>query len=178
VAKRESVMRGIRLGDRLRAKSGKADLGGILREGIEETGAGGAGPHGDNRETFFSAGAIAAYAPRDPTTSRELAKLSGERTIEGPSYGSTTDGKQSHSINFQRRENIMPRIQAHEKRADARRAMRPEPVNSATARIPTAPGGIIARDQCPMQWCRAPTSGEYPIAADARQPAAYLDDGQ
>jgi type IV secretion system protein VirD4 len=62
----------------------------------------------DNWETFFSAGAITAYAPRDPTTSQELAKLSGERTIEVPSYGSTTDGKQSYSINFQRRENIMP----------------------------------------------------------------------
>jgi len=62
----------------------------------------------ENWETFFSAGAVTAYAPRDPTTSQELAKLSGERTIEVPSYGSSTDGKQSYSVNFQRRENIMP----------------------------------------------------------------------
>ena len=61
----------------------------------------------DNRETFLSAGAVTAYAPRGPTTSQELAKLSGELTIEVPSYASGADGKQSSTVNFQRRENVM-----------------------------------------------------------------------
>jgi type IV secretion system protein VirD4 len=62
----------------------------------------------ENWETFLSAGAVTAYAPRDPTTSQELAKLSGERTIEVAGYGTGADGKQSYSINLQRRENVMP----------------------------------------------------------------------
>jgi hypothetical protein len=30
-----------------------------------------------------------------------------------------------------------------------------------------APGGIIAQDQCPMQWCGSSTSDEYLLAADS-----------
>ena len=62
----------------------------------------------ENWETFLSAGAVTAYAPRDPTTSQELAKLSGERTIEVAGYGTGADGKQTYSISLQRRENVMP----------------------------------------------------------------------
>lgn len=64
-------------------------------------------------ETFTSAGALTAFAPRDPTTSDYLAKLSGERGVEvegtGASMGlSLRSFNQSSSSNIQRRENIMP----------------------------------------------------------------------
>ena len=62
----------------------------------------------DNWETFASAGAVTAYAPRDPTTSKYLSELAGERTIEVPSYSLGADGRQSRSVALQRRENVMP----------------------------------------------------------------------
>jgi type IV secretion system protein VirD4 len=62
----------------------------------------------ENWETFAAAGAVTAYAPRDPTTSKYLAELAGERTVEVPGYSVGPDGRPTRSINLQRRENLMP----------------------------------------------------------------------
>jgi len=64
--------------------------------------------YSENWETFTSAGGLLAFGPRDPATSEYLAKLSGERTIEVPGQSRDQEGRQSASLNLQRRENVMP----------------------------------------------------------------------
>jgi type IV secretion system protein VirD4 len=64
--------------------------------------------YGKNFEIFTSSGALAAFGPRDPTTTAYLAKLSGERTIEVASSSLDHQGKSSTSVSQQRRENVMP----------------------------------------------------------------------